>query len=69
MATLISTVGTAGFGAAALFLGLLWWLYVDGPARLCAGLVAVFHPKPDRRKAALAVLESTRGLRRRGRGQ
>lgn len=63
MTALITTAASAGVGASALG-GFMWWLHADGPTRLCAGLVAVFHRDQNRRRDARSVLAATK---RRGR--
>ncbi|GAB2554728.1 hypothetical protein GCM10027167_72290 [Nocardia heshunensis] len=63
MGTLIASIAGAG-GVAGAIGASAWWMHTDGPTRLCAGLVAVFHSSPDRRKDARAVLAATK---RRGR--
>ncbi|WP_040732702.1 hypothetical protein [Nocardia tenerifensis] len=49
---------------AAVVGSILWWLHIDGPTRLCAGFVAVFHPSKERRADARAVLTATKRRRR-----
>lgn len=55
MTSLFTTIVSAGPGA-----GAIWWVHRDGPTRLCAGLVAVFHPTAARRRDARAVLAATK---------
>lgn len=63
MGPVIASIAGAG-GVAGAISAAAWWMHADGPTRLCAGLVAVFHPSPERRKDALAVLAA---MKRRGR--
>ncbi|RMI35038.1 hypothetical protein [Nocardia stercoris] len=56
MITTLIGLGTGTSTAA----GFTWWMTHDGPARLCAGMVAVFHSNTERRKDARAVLAATK---------
>ncbi len=55
----MSSLLTGAGAGAAILSAVLWWLHTDGPARLCAGFVAVFHPDKSRRADARAVLTAT----------
>ena len=59
MTALITTAASAG-GGATLVAGLVMWVHTDGPTRLFAGCVAVFHRDAARRKDARAVLTATK---------
>ncbi|MFE7723519.1 hypothetical protein ACFU44_31350 [Nocardia rhizosphaerihabitans] len=61
--SLLATVASAG-GAASFLGAFTMWVHADGPTRLCAGAVAVFHRDKERRKDARAVLAATKRRRR-----
>lgn len=59
MIEFLTGAGTLG----ALSGALAYWLLRDGPVRLVAGILAVLHRDPVRRRDARAVLRCTREQR------